>query len=61
VASRVKYSAAGKSGKFFSMLAETLSLSVEEYFNEEIKLPTGKHLKNEHPLRTDVDASLVIN
>lgn len=48
------------------MLAEMLSLSVGLWENilmgkGEIKFPTDKNLKNEHPLRTDVDASLVVN
>ena len=62
---RVKYTAAGKPVQVLlaapKVLAKTFSLSFGDYSDREIKLSTGKHLRNEHPIRTHFNYSFKIN
>ena len=62
---RVKYTAGGKPVQVLlaapKVLAKTFSLSFGDYSDREIKLSTGKHLRNEHPIRTHFNYSFKIN
>ena len=64
VTNRVEYTAAGKPVPILlaapKVLAKTFSLSIGDYSNGEI-FSTGKHLKNEHPIRTYFNYSFKIN
>ena len=64
VTNRVEYTAAGKPVPILlappKVLAKTFSLSIGDYSNGEI-FSTGKHVKNEHPIRTYFNYSFKIN
>ena len=64
VTNRVEYTAAGKPVPILlaapKVLVKTFSLSFGDYSNGEI-FSTGKHLKNEHPIRTYFNYSFKIN